>query len=110
MIYTIQYAREYKVPFFGICLGMQCATIEYARDMANLKQADSTEFDPQTPNRVIYNCASFWAWTKWAARCAWAHGRAGWSPAHSRTRLTARLKSANATATVTSSIANTRRS
>jgi CTP synthase len=54
MIYTIQYAREYKVPFFGICLGMQCATIEYARDMANLKQADSTEFDPQTPNRVIY--------------------------------------------------------
>ena len=54
MIYTIQYAREYKVPYFGICLGMQCATIEYARDMANLKQADSTEFDPQTPNRVIY--------------------------------------------------------
>jgi len=54
MIYTIQYAREYKVPYFGICLGMQCATIEYARDMANLKQADSTEFEPQTPNRVIY--------------------------------------------------------
>jgi CTP synthase len=54
MIYAIQYAREYKVPYFGICLGMQCATIEYARDMANLKQADSTEFDPQTPNRVIY--------------------------------------------------------
>jgi CTP synthase len=54
MIFTIQYAREHKVPFFGICLGMQCATIEYARDMANLKQADSTEFDPQTPNRVIY--------------------------------------------------------
>jgi len=54
MIYTIQYARENKVPFFGICLGMQCATIEYARDLANLKQADSTEFDPQTPHRVIY--------------------------------------------------------
>ena len=54
MIYAIQYAREYKVPYFGICLGMQCATIEYARDMANLKQADSTEFEPQTPNRVIY--------------------------------------------------------
>jgi len=54
MIYSIQYAREYKVPYFGICLGMQCATIEYARDMANLKQADSTEFEPQTPNRVIY--------------------------------------------------------
>ncbi|MFI5098106.1 MAG: CTP synthase [Candidatus Acidiferrales bacterium] len=54
MIFSIQYAREYKVPYFGICLGMQCATIEYARDMANLKQADSTEFEPQTPNRVIY--------------------------------------------------------
>jgi CTP synthase len=54
MVYTIQYARDHKIPFFGICLGMQCATIEYARDAANLKQADSTEFDPQTPHRVIY--------------------------------------------------------
>jgi CTP synthase len=50
----IQGAREHKVPFFGICLGMQCATIEYARDVANLKQADSTEFGQQTPHRVIY--------------------------------------------------------
>jgi CTP synthase len=54
MVYTIQYAREHKIPFFGICLGMQCATIEYARDAAGLKRADSTEFDPQTPDRVIY--------------------------------------------------------
>lgn len=54
MVHTIQYAREHKVPFFGICLGMQCATIEYARDVARLTQADSTEFDPQTPYRVIY--------------------------------------------------------
>jgi CTP synthase len=54
MIYTIQYAREHRIPFFGICLGMQCATIEYARDAAGLTQADSTEFDPQTPHRVIY--------------------------------------------------------
>jgi CTP synthase len=54
MIYTIQFAREAKVPFFGICLGMQCATIEYARDAAGLAQADSTEFEPQTPHRVIY--------------------------------------------------------
>jgi CTP synthase len=54
MIHTIHYAREYKVPFFGICLGMQCATIEYARDVADLEKADSTEFDPQTPHRVIY--------------------------------------------------------
>ena len=54
MVYAIQYARERKVPFFGICLGMQCATIEYARDVAGLKHADSTEFDPSTPDRVIY--------------------------------------------------------
>ena len=54
MVHTICYAREAKVPFFGICLGMQCATIEYARNVAGLKQADSTEFDPQTPHRVIY--------------------------------------------------------
>ena len=54
MIYAIQYARAHKVPFFGICLGMQCATIEYARDVAGLAGADSTEFDPQTPHRVIY--------------------------------------------------------
>ncbi len=54
MVHTIQYAREHKIPFFGICLGMQCATIEYARDAAGLTHADSTEFDPQTPDRVIY--------------------------------------------------------
>ena len=54
MVHTIQYAREHRVPFFGICLGMQCATIEYARDVAKLPDADSTEFDPQTPHRVIY--------------------------------------------------------
>ena len=54
MIYTIEYARENKVPYFGICLGMQCATVEYARDVAGLKQADTTECNPQSPHRVIY--------------------------------------------------------
>jgi CTP synthase len=54
MIHTITYAREKKVPFFGICLGMQCATIEYARQVSKLAHADSTEFDPSTPNRIIY--------------------------------------------------------
>jgi len=54
MIYAIQYARENRVPFFGICLGMQCATIEFARDVCGLADADSTEFDPRTPHRVIY--------------------------------------------------------
>jgi len=54
MIYAIQYARERGVPFFGICLGMQCATIEYARDVSGLAGADSTEFEPRAPHRVIY--------------------------------------------------------
>jgi CTP synthase len=54
MVHAIAYAREHKVPFFGICLGMQCATIEYARNVCGLERADSTECDPGTPNRVIY--------------------------------------------------------
>jgi CTP synthase len=54
MVHAITYARENKIPFFGICLGMQCATIEYARQVSKLERADSTEFDPSTPNRVIY--------------------------------------------------------
>jgi len=54
MIEAIQYAREQRVPYFGICLGMQCATIEYARHVAGLAGADSTEFDPQAQHRVIF--------------------------------------------------------
>ena len=54
MVYAIEYARERKVPFFGICLGMQCATIEYARNAANIRDANSTEFDATVEHRVIY--------------------------------------------------------
>ncbi|MCB2070979.1 MAG: CTP synthetase, partial [Ottowia sp.] len=52
-IATARYAREHKVPYLGICLGMQVATIEYARDVAGLANANSTEFDPDTPHPVI---------------------------------------------------------
>ena len=52
-INTARFARENQVPYLGICLGMQVATIEYARHMAGLKDANSTEFDPATPNPVI---------------------------------------------------------
>lgn len=52
-IKAIRYAREAKVPYLGICLGMQLAVIEFARHVANLQQADSTEFDPSTPNPVV---------------------------------------------------------
>jgi len=53
-IRAIQFAREKKFPFFGICLGMQCAVIEVARHCAGLKKANSTEFDPRTPHPVIF--------------------------------------------------------
>ncbi len=52
-IATARYARENKVPYLGICLGMQVATIEYARDVAGLAGANSTEFDPQCQHPVI---------------------------------------------------------
>lgn len=52
-IKAIQYARESGVPYLGICLGMQLAVIEYARNVCGLSGANSTEFDPDTPNPVI---------------------------------------------------------
>ncbi|MBS3802926.1 MAG: CTP synthase [Oleiphilaceae bacterium] len=52
-IRTVQYARENKIPYLGICLGMQVAVIEYARHMANLKDAHSTEFRPHSPTPVV---------------------------------------------------------
>ena len=52
-ISAIQFARENKIPFFGICLGMQLAVIEFARNVAGLKNAHSLEFDPNSPNPVI---------------------------------------------------------
>ncbi len=48
-----RWARENEVPYFGICLGMQCATIEFARNVCNLERANSSEFDPDTPHPVI---------------------------------------------------------
>jgi CTP synthase len=54
MIHAIRYARERKVPYFGICLGMQTLVIEFARNVCGLADADSTEFEPATPHRVIY--------------------------------------------------------
>jgi len=54
MLNAIRYARENKVPYFGICLGMQTASIEFARDVCGLDGANSSEFDPATPHRVIY--------------------------------------------------------
>jgi CTP synthase len=52
-IAAIQYIRENRIPFLGLCLGMQCSVIEWARHVAQLEQADSSEFNPETSNPVI---------------------------------------------------------
>ena len=52
-ILAVQYAREHKLPYLGICLGMQVATIEFARHVAGLAGANSTEFEPDSPHPVI---------------------------------------------------------
>ena len=54
MLNAIRYAREKHVPYFGICLGMQTACVEFARNVCGLADANSSEFDPATPHRVIY--------------------------------------------------------
>ncbi|MBS1192802.1 MAG: pyrG [Nitrospirae bacterium] len=53
-IAAVKYARESRIPYFGICLGMQCAVIEAARNLAGLKDANSSEFNLKTPHPVIY--------------------------------------------------------
>ncbi|MEM8828826.1 MAG: CTP synthase [Cyanobacteria bacterium P01_G01_bin.19] len=50
---AIEYARTSKLPFLGLCLGMQCCAIEWARNVANLEDANSSEFDPESPNPII---------------------------------------------------------
>ena len=52
-ILAIKYAREHKIPFLGICLGMQLAVVEYARNVAGLSDANSIEFDPETKHPIV---------------------------------------------------------
>jgi CTP synthase len=52
-IHAVRYARESRIPFLGICLGLQCAVIEFARNVAKLDAANSSEFDPATPYPVV---------------------------------------------------------
>ena len=67
---AIRYAREMRVPFFGICLGMQCAVIEYARNVCGLADANSTEFDANAPARSSTCSVTSSASRHSAARCA----------------------------------------
>jgi len=82
-ISTAHFARVSKIPYLGICLGMQVATIEFARNVAGLKDANSTEFSPNGPHPVIALIADGKMPTvaskpampipTWAAPCAWVH-------------------------------------
>jgi len=54
MILTAEYARKKKIPYLGICLGMQVAIIEFARNVIGLKDANSAEFDSESKNPVIH--------------------------------------------------------
>jgi CTP synthase len=109
MINAIRYARENQVPYFGICLGMQTMVIEFARNICGLEQADSTEFNPGTPHRVIYKLRELKGIDELGGTM-----RLGAWPCHlkpraaSRKKLTARAKSASGTGTATNSIGSTR--
>ena len=108
MLNAIRYAREKKVPYFGICLGMQTACIELARNVCGLKDANSSEFDPAPPHRIIYKLRELLgveemggtmrlgAWT-----CILQEVR--WQP-----RPTVERRSASAIAIATSSTASTK--
>jgi len=109
MLRAIQYAREKQVPYFGICLGMQTACIEYARNVCGLADANSSEFDPATPHRVIYKLRELRGVEELGGTMRLAHGRARSRRERWRTKSMARPKSANGIATATSSTASTKR-
>lgn len=75
-IATAQYAREHKVPYLGICLGMQVALIEFARHVAGLSNANSTEFDPDTDQPVVALITE-WQKPQWANRTTRRKFRSG---------------------------------
>ena len=97
---AVRYARERKVPFLGICLGLQCAVIEFARNVCGLEGANSCEFDPASPHAVIDLLAR--AEERHGPRRLDAPGRAALPPrarARSRRRPTARRSCTNGIAT-----------
>src|ERR671916_1155714 len=108
MIRAINYARKTRTPYFGICLGMQTACIEYARDVCELKDADSTEFDVETPHPVIFKLRDLVDVEEFGGTMRGAHGLAGLRPVHwFATCMVAQTRSANGIVIATSSILST---
>jgi len=108
MLKGIQHARENKVPYFGICLGMQTACIEFARHVCGLEQANSSEFDPATPHRVIYKLRELRGVEELGGTMRLAPGPASWNRNRWPTKLMGKPRSASAIAIATSSTASTR--
>ena len=109
---ALTYARTHGIPTLGLCLGLQCMVIEYARNMAGLEKADSTEFDPDSPEPVIATMEEQkWPTSRAPATSAGPCGsgstrrrsrRAAWSA-----RPTARTRSRSGTGTATRSTTST---
>ena len=109
MLNAIRYAREKNVPYFGICLGMQTACIEFARNVCGLKDANSSEFDPATQHRIIYKLRELLGVEEMGGTMrlgAWTCNLQADSLAAAPTA--AQTRSASATATATNSTASTR--
>ena len=108
MLRAIKYARKSGTPYFGICLGMQTACIEFARNVCGLRDADSTEFNEETPFPIIFKLRDLVerrrAWRHDAARGVGLQSERGFARAGGLSR--GRTRSANATVTDTSSIRN----
>ena len=109
MLIAIRYARENKVPYFGICLGMQTACIEFARNVCGLADANSSEFDPATPHRVIYKLRELRGVEELGGTMRLGAWPARSSPELWRTRFMASSKSANAIVIATNLTVNTKR-
>ena len=108
MIEAARYAREQKIPFFGICLGMQMASVEFARHVAGLEGADSTEFEENPKHRIIFKLRELVDVEELGRQpCAWGPIPACSAATAARRRPTVPRRSASAIATGTSS---TRRS
>ena len=106
-IAAVQYVRENNIPFFGICLGMQVAVVEFGRNVLGLAAASSTEMDPNTPEPVIAMMEEQKDITQKAAPCAWGPTTASCAGARRRPRPTAATTLASGTATATSSTTST---
>ncbi len=109
MLNGIRYAREQEVPYFGICLGMQTACIEFARNVCGLDDANSSEFDPATPHRVIYKLRELRGVEELGGTMRLGAWTCKLEPNTLAAKAYGRRRSASATGIVMSSIANTKR-